>query len=122
MDEAISKMNALIELGVSYSLDDFGTGYSSLSNLKSLPVNRIKIDKSFIDDICSNSGDQAMVASILAMSRHLNLEVVAEGVENIDQFELLRKYDCRFFQGNYYSKPLTVKGMTDILKKQLHII
>jgi diguanylate cyclase (GGDEF)-like protein/PAS domain S-box-containing protein len=119
MDEAISKMNALIELGVGFSLDDFGTGYSSLSNLKSLPVNRIKIDKSFIGDICSNSGDQAMVASILAMSRHLNLEVVAEGVENIDQFELLRKYNCRFFQGYYYSKSLTVKGMTDILKKQL---
>ena len=80
-------------------------------------MNRIEIDNSFIDDICSDSEDQAMVASILAMSEHLNLEVVAEGVENTDQIELLQKYNCRFFQGYYYSKPLTVDGMTDFLKK-----
>jgi EAL domain-containing protein (putative c-di-GMP-specific phosphodiesterase class I) len=117
MEEAIVKMNDLIEMGVSFSLDDFGTGYSSLSNLKSLPVNRIKIDKSFIDDICSDAGDQAMVGSILAMSEHLNLEVVAEGVENIDQIEMLQKFNCKYFQGYYYSKPLDVKGMTKLLKK-----
>ena len=117
MEEAIAKMNKLIEMGVSFSLDDFGTGYSSLSNLKSLPVNRIKIDKSFIHDICNDSEDQAMVGSILAMSEHLNLEVVAEGVENIDQVELLQKYNCKCFQGYYYSKPLDVDGMTQFLKK-----
>jgi EAL domain-containing protein (putative c-di-GMP-specific phosphodiesterase class I) len=122
MEEAIVKMNDLIEMGVSFSLDDFGTGYSSLSNLKSLPVNRIKIDKSFIDDICSDSEDQAMVGSILAMSEHLNLEVVAEGVENIDQIEMLQKFNCKYFQGYYYSKPLDVKGMTKLLKKEITAI
>jgi diguanylate cyclase (GGDEF)-like protein/PAS domain S-box-containing protein len=122
MEEAIFKMNDLIEMGVSFSLDDFGTGYSSLSNLKSLPVNRIKIDKSFIDDICSDSEDQAMVGSILAMSEHLNLEVVAEGVENIDQIEMLQKFNCKYFQGYYYSKPLDVKGMTKLLKKEITAI
>ena len=119
MDEAITKMNELIEMGISFSLDDFGTGYSSLSNLKSLPVNRIKIDKSFIADICVDAEDQAMVGSILAMSEHLNLEVVAEGVENIEQIKLLKKYNCKCFQGYYYSKPLNVNDMTDYLQKSL---
>jgi diguanylate cyclase (GGDEF)-like protein/PAS domain S-box-containing protein len=117
MDEAILKMNDLIEMGVSFSLDDFGTGYSSLSNLKTLPVNRIKIDKSFIDDICEDVDDEAMVGSILAMSEHLNLEVVAEGVESKEQAELLKKHKCQCFQGYYYSKPLDVAVMTQYLKR-----
>lgn len=117
LDEAISKMDELLKMGISFSLDDFGTGYSSLSNLKSLPVNRIKIDKSFVDDICDDKGDQAMVRSILAMSEHLNLEVVAEGVENLQQLELLLRYNCKFFQGYYYSKPLSENDMTQFLQK-----
>jgi len=116
-EKAITKMGELIEMGVSFSLDDFGTGYSSLSNLKSLPVNRIKIDKSFIGDISHDSSDEALVGSIFALSEHLQLEVVAEGVETVEQVEVLKKFNCGLFQGFYYSKPLSVKNMTRFLKK-----
>ena len=116
-EKAITKMGELIEMGVSFSLDDFGTGYSSLSNLKSLPVNRIKIDKSFIGDIFHNSSDEALVGSIFALSEHLQLEVVAEGVETVEQVEVLKKFNCKRFQGFYFSKPLSVKNMTRFLKK-----
>lgn len=91
IDDAIQRMQELINSGISFSLDDFGTGYSSLAHLKNLPVSHIKIDRSFVDDICDDTGDQAMVASILALSKHLGLEVVAEGVEELAQFELLKK-------------------------------
>ena len=113
--EAIEKMNGLISRGISFSLDDFGTGYSSLSHLKNLPVSHIKIDRSFVSDISENTDDEAMVASILALSKHLRLQVVAEGVENTDQFELLKKYDCPYFQGYLFSKPLSVQQITKLL-------
>ena len=116
LKDAVSKMNDLIEMGVGFALDDFGTGYSSLSNLKSLPVNRIKIDKSFITDISSDSSDEAMVGSIFALSKHLGLEVVAEGVETATQIDVLKKFNCKRFQGYYYSKPLSVENMTQFLK------
>ena len=108
-------MEELIHRGISFSLDDFGTGYSSLAHVKNLPVNHIKIDRSFVKDICNDSGDQAMVASILALSQHLGLEVVAEGVEDIEQFELLKQFDCKIYQGYYFSKPLSDLNMTEFL-------
>ena len=115
IDDAILRMRELIDSGISFSLDDFGTGYSSLAHLKNLPVNHIKIDRSFVKDICNDSGDQAMVASILALSKHLGLEVVAEGVERGEQFELLKGFDCRFFQGYFFSAPLSNYDMTEFL-------
>ncbi|MGB5326868.1 MAG: EAL domain-containing protein [Gammaproteobacteria bacterium] len=116
IDDAILRMQELIDRGISFSLDDFGTGYSSLAHLKNLPVNHIKIDRSFVKDICNDSGDQAMVASILALSKHLGLEVVAEGVEDLEQFHLLRQYGCKIYQGYYFSKPLSALNMTDYLE------
>lgn len=116
IDDAIDKMNELIERGISFSLDDFGTGFSSLSHLKSLPVSHIKIDRSFVKDICENASDKAMVGSILALSKHLDLEVVAEGVENSEQFEMLKQYECQNFQGYYFSKPLSTEQMTQFLQ------
>lgn len=116
LDDAILRMQELIHSGISFSLDDFGTGYSSLAHLKNLPVNHIKIDRSFVKDICDDPGDQAMVASILALSKHLGLEVVAEGVENLDQFHLLKQYGCKIYQGYYFSKPLSPDNMTDYLE------
>jgi EAL domain-containing protein (putative c-di-GMP-specific phosphodiesterase class I) len=120
IDDAIQRMEELINRGISFSLDDFGTGYSSLAHLKNLPVSHIKIDRSFVEDICNDTGDQAMVASILALSKHLGLEVVAEGVEEQEQFELLKKFKCRYYQGFYFSKPLSNQCMTEFLmeKKQ----
>jgi len=116
IDDAILRMQELINRGISFSLDDFGTGYSSLAHLKNLPVNHIKIDRSFVEDICNDPGDQAMVASILALSKHLGLDVVAEGVEDLDQFHLLRQYGCKIYQGYYFSKPLSAQDMTDYLE------
>ena len=116
LDDAILRMQELIQRGISFSLDDFGTGYSSLSHLKNLPVNHIKIDRSFVKDICEDRGDQAMVASILALSKHLGLEVVAEGVEVVEQFNLLKQYGCKIYQGYYFSKPLSAGIMTDYLQ------
>ncbi len=115
LDDAILRMRELIRRGVSFSLDDFGTGYSSLSHLKNLPVDHIKIDRAFVQDICQNPGDQAMIASILTLSNHLGLKVVAEGVEERDQFELLRKLGCRYYQGYYFSRPLSCSAMTEFL-------
>ncbi len=116
LDDAILRMQELINRGISFSLDDFGTGYSSLAHLKNLPVNHIKIDRSFVKDICDDSGDQAMVASILALSKHLGLDVVAEGVEDLEQFHLLKQYGCKIYQGYYFSKPLSSENMTDYLE------
>ena len=118
IDDAIQRMQDLIQRGISFSLDDFGTGYSSLAHLKNLPVSHIKIDRSFVEDICNDSGDQAMVASILALSTHLGLEVVAEGVEELAQFELLKKFDCKYYQGYYFSKPLSDQDMTSFLAQK----
>ena len=118
IDEAIERMQELVQRGISFSLDDFGTGYSSLAHLKNLPVSHIKIDRSFVEDICNDTGDQAMVASILALSKHLGLEVVAEGVEELEQFELLKKFKCKYYQGYYFSKPLSDRNMTDFLEQK----
>jgi len=115
LDDAIQRMEELIRRGISFSLDDFGTGYSSLAHLKNLPVNHIKIDRSFIKDICRDSGDQAMVASILALSKHLGLEVVAEGVEEREQFEMLKQLNCKYYQGYYFSEPLSEEDITEFL-------
>ncbi len=115
LDDAILRMEELIHSGISFSLDDFGTGYSSLAHLKNLPVNHIKIDRSFVKDICDDPGDQAMVASILALSKHLGLEVVAEGVEELDQFHLLKQYGCKIYQGYYFSAPLSPDKMIEYL-------
>ncbi|MDH3633081.1 MAG: EAL domain-containing protein [Gammaproteobacteria bacterium] len=116
LEDAISRMQELILSGISFSLDDFGTGYSSLAHLKNLPVNHIKIDRSFVKDICDDPGDQAMVASILALSKHLGLEVVAEGVEALEQFHLLKQYGCKIYQGYYFSEPLSAEKITDYLE------
>ncbi len=119
LDDAILRMKELNHSGISFSLDDFGTGYSSLAHLKNLPVNHIKIDRSFVRDICDDPGDQAMVASILALSKHLGLEVVAEGVEALDQFHLLKQYGCKIYQGYYFSAPLSPDKMTRYLETKL---
>ncbi|MFT5219173.1 MAG: diguanylate cyclase (GGDEF)-like protein/PAS domain S-box-containing protein [Planctomycetota bacterium] len=115
VEEANTKMNLLVDVGLSFALDDFGTGYSSLGQLKVLPVNCLKIDKSFVDDICEQGNDYAMVGSILALSKFMKLNVVAEGVESQDQLLALLALDCKCFQGFYFSKPLPVDELTELL-------
>lgn len=105
-NETVEKFNELRELGFTLSIDDFGTGYSSLSYLVRFPLDTLKIDRSFIQQICHQEEKQAVVDAIIHMSHRLNMRVVAEGVEQQDQVQLLRTLDCDEIQGFYYSKPL----------------
>lgn len=106
VEDAIEKMRALKTIGVRFSIDDFGTGYSSLAYLKNLPLNKLKIDQSFIHDIPVDAGDVAIVDTIIAMTQHLGLEVVAEGVETESQLHSLVQMGCRLFQGYLFSRPV----------------
>lgn len=107
IETTIGKMRRLKELGIRFSIDDFGTGYSSLAYLKRLPIDEIKIDRSFIQDVPGNANDSAVVETILTLAKQLRLEVVAEGVENREALDFLKSRGCRIFQGYYFSKPVT---------------
>jgi EAL domain-containing protein (putative c-di-GMP-specific phosphodiesterase class I) len=102
-----SRLAALRALGVKLALDDFGTGYSSLSYLRSLPLDMLKIAKEFVDGLSRNEDDQAFVALIVQLARTRGLEVVAEGIEDIDQFHALRAAGCDLGQGYYFGRPLS---------------
>jgi diguanylate cyclase (GGDEF)-like protein/PAS domain S-box-containing protein len=104
-DKTVDQILRLKGLGVRFSLDDFGTGYSSLSYLRHLPVDVIKIDKSFIDEICDDAHDAKLVATILSLAETLGKAVVAEGVETRAQRDLLLGWGCHFFQGYYFHRP-----------------
>ncbi|ANY68004.1 PAS domain S-box protein [Paenibacillus sp. BIHB 4019] len=109
MDASVSTaiLNQLNDFGVRISLDDFGTGYSSLSYLKMFPIHKVKIDRSFIRDITENDNDKAIVSTIISMAQHLNMEVIAEGIETKAQLDILTDKDCEKIQGYYFSRPLS---------------
>jgi diguanylate cyclase (GGDEF)-like protein/PAS domain S-box-containing protein len=107
VNDVIEKMMMLKALGIQLSLDDFGTGYSSLSQLKLLPLNQLKIDKSFVNDVVDSLLDASIVRTIIDLGRNLNLDVIAEGVETIEQFDSLKVHGCRTFQGYLFSVPLS---------------
>ncbi|NYG32375.1 EAL domain-containing protein [Sphaerotilus montanus] len=108
VDEVIDRMEQLNVVGVKFSLDDFGTGYSSLSCLKRLPLDEVKIDRSFVRDLVDDSNDAAIVQAILAMSHSLGLRVVAEGVETLAQRDFLLTRGCETFQGYLFGKPAPI--------------
>ena len=104
-------------LGVSLSIDDFGTGYSSLAYLKRLPLNTLKIDRSFIQDIQTSSQDMEIVQAIIVMAHTLQLQVVTEGVETTQQLELLSHYGCDFIQGYLISRPVPFEALSGVLEQ-----
>lgn len=105
--EILRTLTELKEIGVMVTIDDFGTGYSSLSYLNRLPLDRLKIDGSFVQHIQSAADDEVIIRAVISMAKNLKLEVLAEGVENIDQLNFLRKNQCGDIQGFYFSKPLS---------------
>ena len=116
-EEVITKLNALNDLGIGISIDDFGTGYSSLSLLKRLPINRLKIDRSFVKDVPSDEEDVAIIKAIIALAESLNLNLIAEGVENSAQRDFLIDQGCMNIQGHYYSHPIPAEEMHKVLLK-----
>jgi diguanylate cyclase (GGDEF)-like protein len=106
------------EAGFDLSIDDFGTGYSSLSYLKNMPVNELKIDKSFISNLNENDDDKNIVQTIISLAKMFDLQVVAEGVENIETLNLLKAWDCDWIQGYYISKPLSSDDFVERLKHE----
>jgi len=106
IDEIRLTLNQIQEAGIEISLDDFGTGFSSLTHLSKLPINELKIDKSFVRGIPNIKQDVVLVNTIINLGEGLNLKVMAEGVENIEQVEILTQFGCKYYQGYYFSKPL----------------
>lgn len=111
VEETIATLTKMKELGLQLSIDDFGTGYSSLSYLKKFPIHKLKIDKSFVDGLPHDSDDLAIVQAIIGISHALQLKVIAEGVETVEQYDLLRSLDCNEIQGYYFSKPLPAESV-----------
>ena len=114
-------LRSLKGLGVHLSIDDFGTGYSSLSCLKHFPIDRLKIDQSFVSDIDRNPDDAAIAEAIISMARSLRIEIVAEGVENARQLAFLRSRNCCMMQGYYFSEPLPAEACTRLLADGLRL-
>jgi EAL domain-containing protein (putative c-di-GMP-specific phosphodiesterase class I) len=118
IEEVISKMNALKERGVGFSLDDFGTGYSSLSYLSRLPLDHLKIDRSFVTNLGINDVAVPICSAIISMAHSLKLKVVAEGVENETQTYILSSvHGCDYLQGYLYGKPEPIEHFEALLKK-----
>ena len=115
--ETIARMEALKAIGVGFSLDDFGTGYSSLSYLKRLPLEQLKIDRSFVDDLATDPNDAAIVQTIITMGHTLGLNVIAEGVETAEQLERLSQYGCMAYQGFLFSRPAPLAEFEAFLRQ-----
>jgi diguanylate cyclase (GGDEF)-like protein/PAS domain S-box-containing protein len=116
-ENALRMMQRLREQGIHLALDDFGTGYSSLAYLKRFPINTLKIDKAFIDDIATTAEDRHMTQAIITIAHNLGLKVVAEGVEHENQLAILRRFKCEMLQGYIYSKPLNPMKFERLLKE-----
>ena len=115
--KAILILNSLRAMGIRISMDDFGTGYSSLSYLHDLPIDTLKIDQSFVRDIVSDANDARLTEAIIAIGRSLDLDVLAEGVEEINQLEFLQQHRCDLAQGYHFSKPIPAEAFREMLRQ-----
>ncbi len=118
MNYVIDILNKLKDMGIKIALDDFGTGYSSLSYLQMLPIDTLKIDKSFIDNINSSNESKQIVGPVISLVHQMNIDVVAEGVENEEQLDYLKLHNCDCIQGFLWGKPLTKEGLNELCKSR----
>ena len=114
-ENVLEKLRQIKSLGTSISIDDFGTGYSSLNYLKKIPIDYIKIDRSFIKGLPNNKHDVAIAEALIVMSRKLDMKIIAEGVETADQLQFLIDNDCSHCQGYYFSKPVLIDEINTTL-------
>ena len=115
MESTIETLWKLNEASIRVAMDDFGTGYSSLAYLQRMPIQLLKIDMSFIREMDRNPDDQTIVKTIIAMAHTLNIEVIAEGVERVEQLDLLKSFGCDLAQGFLFSKPVPAEEFTRLL-------
>ncbi|GEM_PF-920994 len=116
IEETLSKLNEIHGMGIKISLDDFGTGYSSLNYFKDFPINTLKIDQSFIRDIPRDPNTMAIIETVISMGKNLRVDIVAEGVETLEQYNFIKNNGCHKIQGYYFSKPLSSEEMGRKLK------
>jgi len=121
-DKAVASLRRLKDIGVGISLDDFGTGYSSLSYLKRFPIDVLKIDKSFVDDVTTNANDAAIALSVISLAHNLNMRVIAEGVETREQVQFLSEHGCDEMQGYFYSRPINAEAFTALLRDRRNLL
>ena len=121
-DVVLPILDKLLALGIALSIDDFGTGYSSLNYLTRFPVSTLKVDRCFIMDMVNKPKDAALTESVIQMAHRLGLKVVAEGIEDHDQIELLQKFSCDIGQGYFYTKPIKADDIVELLRDQPRII
>lgn len=116
-EEVIRKLHMLRDYGIKISLDDFGTGFSSLSYLKGMPIDTLKVDKSFVDTVLTDDSTKIITESIIQMVSRLGYETIAEGVEEADQYEYLKSIGCDIIQGFYLGKPMPAEGIQELLRE-----
>lgn len=121
-EQAVETLNHLMALGPKISMDDFGTGYSSLSYLKRFPIHELKIDRSFLTDITHNPEARALVSAMIYLAHEFSLTVVAEGVENQEQLDLLSNLNCDHYQGYFFSRPIRVEALASLLHPECHSV
>jgi EAL domain-containing protein (putative c-di-GMP-specific phosphodiesterase class I) len=122
LESALSALHALKAQGVSISLDDFGTGYASLSLLKRLPVDVLKVDRSFVSGLGRDPQDAAIVSAVIRLAGELGLTTIAEGVETAEQVEVLRAIGCLYAQGFYFARPQPAERLTPLLAHPLNVV
>src|SRR5690606_30168322 len=115
-ENVLAILNRFHETGISIALDDFGTGFASLSHRKHFPVDHIKIDRSFVQNLEQDGDDHAIVSAIIDLGRSLNMRVTAEGIEKLEQARLLRDLGCQYAQGHLFAKPLAASHIPDLLR------